>query len=306
MNIGKKIALERYNESKRQLSARDAQERNRAALTEAALKAENRAARIVTEAQNKKVRYSKWVNEVKEALISESIKYIFDQCFNRVYLSEDLKYNNIKENMIKTFIKTEGANNLLNRMKYGSEFLAEFAVLIEKAHKDICKSVDCKDDEYVIDTETRDSFFNNVTNISVDKITSKICDRVGDAVEDFVIQNAKKRSEIKDVLQKAQDKISGSAAQQESANIVTTRKIRSIQNRPTNLFGAMVMEVAKATVKLPEENRKQFVKEDGNIDIDSVVEATKVMYTFLETVNTLKLADFNEKVVADVVANINK
>ena len=68
----------------------------------------------------------------------------------------------------------------------------------------------------------------------------------------------------------------------------------------------MVMEVAKATVKLPEENRKQFVKEDGNIDIDSVVEATKVMYTFLETVNTLKLADFNEKVVADVVANINK
>jgi hypothetical protein len=40
--------------------------------------------------------------------------------------------------------------------------------------------------------------------------------------------------------------------------------------------------------------------EDGNMDTYMIVESAKVMYGFLETVNTLKLANVDEKYIEKV------
>ena len=50
--------------------------------------------------------------------------------------------------------------------------------------------------------------------------------------------------------------------------------------------------------------RTKFLTESGDLDVDLVVERAKVMYGFLETINTLQLEKVNAKYIEDILNNM--
>lgn len=246
-------------------------------------------------------RYNKWSKNVLEAITYDVIMHIFDECFDRRYYSEDEKFSVLKESLVKNFIKEEGADNLIRRFKYTSVTLAECALLIETTHKKITDKVNYKDNEFTIDNNLKNDFFDTLNNQNFESITSKIRERVNDAVEDFVVQNTNERLEIKDILQKTQDNINKATSEgvKESYNINAKRKINMIQQRPRNIFGEMVYNNAKDIAKDPELH-KIYMDESGHLNMDKIVESCKVMYTFLECLNTTKMVEMNPEKVKEI------
>ena len=245
-------------------------------------------------------KYNKWSKDLLEAMTFDVIMHIFDECFDRRYYSEDERFSVLKESLVKNFIKEEGAENLIRRFKYTSNTLAECALLIETTHKKITKKVNYKDNEFIIDTNLKNDFFDTLNNQNFESITDKIRERVSDAVEDFVTQNTNDRIEIKEILQKAQDNISKAKTEEvkESYSINAKRKINTIQQRSKNIFGEMVYNNTRDIAKDPD-LRKIYIDESGHLNMDKIVESCKVMYTFLECLNTTKMTQIDTEKIKE-------
>lgn len=252
-------------------------------------------------------KYKDWSNSIRESLLADCIMSLFNESFNKIY-SEDKDYDAIKQALVTNFIKEEGALNLVNKFKYASNFLAEYALLVEGFHKKLTEKVDkscC--DAYAIDPIIKDDFFTQLNLVNSEKVAAKIRERVTDAVEDFVIQNTENRIEIKDILQKAQENISKASNDQvkEAASINANRKISLIQSKPKNIFGEMVFNTCKNISTNPE-IRPLYTNESGSLNMDKIVESCKVMYTFLEMLNTAKMVNFNDDKIKEVICSIGK
>ena len=47
--------------------------------------------------------------------------------------------------------------------------------------------------------------------------------------------------------------------------------------------------------------RESYMTEDGTLDVDLAVESAKVMYGFLETLNTIQIEKVDEKYIANII-----
>lgn len=250
-----------------------------------------------------------FVVSIKESLLADCINYIFEGCFNNIY-SNDEEYANLKSNLVNGFIKSEGAENLLNRFRYQSEMLAEMAYLVEST-TDIIVEKSCSKDmtgcDFMIDTCDRDNFYDKLTSMSPEVARDKIRANVSDAFEEFITTNAKDREDIKDILNQAQEKINGAKNDElkESYSIVAKRKITNLKDKPTNILGEVVGKLAKAAVT-DEVFKEQYTTNDGHVNMEAVVDASRVIYTFLEMVNTTKMAPMNESHIKDILENMFK
>ena len=246
-------------------------------------------------------KYNKWSKGVLEAMTYDVIMHIFNECFDRRYYSEDEKFSALKESLVKNFVKEEGAENLVRRFKYTSVTLAECALLIESTHKKITEKVNYKDAEFNIDNNLKSDFFDTLNNQNFESITTKIRERVNDAVEDFITQNTNDRIKIKEILQQTQDNINKAQTEElkESYNINAKRKINIIQQHSRNIFGEMVYNNTKEISKDPE-LRKIYTNESGHLNMDKIVESCKVMYTFLECLNTAKMVQMDPEKIREI------
>lgn len=280
---------------------------------------EKRSALVESAMEATKTRreFFKWKNDVKEALLSEAIMSIFNDSFNKIY-SEDSKFENLKQSLVHGFINESGVDNTIEHFKYASDMLAQYAEVIEEAYHEMTDKAtpDC----CMIDTSAKDRFYDKLANADKANVTKQICGRVQDAVETFVTRNAANRQEIKDVLQATQDKIV--AQQQKNSTDVTTdqtpeevaesfsqianMKIRKIENTPVNLFDEMAYNACKNLYKIPEKERKDFTLENGKLDMETVMESCKVIYTFMEMLNTTRMHNFKPEELQDFVENVYK
>lgn len=147
----------------------------------------------------------------------------------------------------------------------------------------------------------------------IKKAIELIRQRVADAEETFIKRNAEDKKKIDELLGKISDNIktvedmdedsSESKVAQESARM-QRRKISSItENRPLSILEKMTRNLT-ASITKDEVIREHYATEDGNIDIGSVVESAKVMYGFLETLNTLQLEKVNEEYISKVLSEM--
>ena len=65
----------------------------------------------------------------------------------------------------------------------------------------------------------------------------------------------------------------------------------------------MVKSISKAAIQEDHLN-EVFVKENGKIDFDLVMESAIVMYTFFETLNTTKMAKVDDEYIKEVYASM--
>ena len=145
----------------------------------------------------------------------------------------------------------------------------------------------------------------------IKKAIELIRQRVADAEETFIKRNAEDKRQIDELLSKISDNIktvedmdddssTESKIAQESVRF-TKRKIKDItENRPLSILEKMTRNLTSEITK-NEAIREQYITENGELDTASIIEHAKVMYTFLETINTLQLEKVKEKYITKVL-----
>ena len=149
----------------------------------------------------------------------------------------------------------------------------------------------------------------------VQKAIDLIKTRVADAEEQFIRNNAEDKKKMDEVLDKISsnvktvedlagkvDKKSETKTEiaKEAARMSKREYDNIVNNRPLTIFEKMTRKLGSGIIK-NEAIKESYLTEDGSLDVDLVVESTKVMYGFLETLNTLRLENVNEKYIIKVL-----
>lgn len=201
-----------------------------------------------------------------------------------------------------------GPVKIHNKFKHSTELLSEFALKIDKYMERILKESEDRDEDdddddevnYKIDPETEDEFCEEIADSDIEDIVEVIKKRVEEAIEDFISKNAEDKDKLKEIIDRAQEKIEGLKNEKvaESYIVSAKRAMNQVKDRrPMQLLEAMVNNISKDAVKNPENS--PFITE-GTLDVETVMEKTVVLYTFLETLNTAKIENIDEVFIKDV------
>lgn len=150
----------------------------------------------------------------------------------------------------------------------------------------------------------------------VQKAVEIIRNRIADAEETFIKNNAEDKKKIEELLDKISnnvktvedlnDKDDAKAKVAEESVRMYKRHIESIkENRPLTVFEKMSRNLSKSII-VDESVRENYITESGTLDVDLIVESSKVMYGFLETVNTLQLEKVDCNYIKKVLDSMNK
>lgn len=250
--------------------------------------------------------YREFSEGVKSLLLGECIYKLFNEsCGIQI---KDQKKTAIKRGLVKAFIEDNGTNALLSRFKTTSNLLNEFALLVESTYRTIMEKVDKTDpSSYVIEPTDKDDFFVKLEEKDTKDVTSAIQNRVSDAMEEFIVDNANSKMQIEDILTKAQEKIADSNTEdksvKESYEHLAKNRISTIKSKAVkNTFSAMVYSLSEHSFK--DENFKKMYVKNNKLDMDTIMEHCELMYTFLETVNTAKLIPMSEEYIKAVLDNM--
>ena len=165
------------------------------------------------------------------------------------------------------------------------------------------------------DSEGKGKILDNLDKEEdVQKAIDTIRNRVADAEETFIKNNAEDKKKIDELLTKISTNVKTvndlgnkedpkSKIAQESVQMAK-RQIDMIKtNRPLTIFEKMTRNLSLNIVK-DCAVRESFIEEHGQLDVDMIVETAKVMYGFLETVNTLQLEKVDESYIKNVLENM--
>ena len=154
----------------------------------------------------------------------------------------------------------------------------------------------------------------------VKKAIELIRQRVADAEETFIKRNAEDKKAVDELISRISDNVKTvedmekeaesdpdarekAEVAEESARLNRRRINEITENRPLNLFEKMARNISESITK-DGILREQYVTENGNLDTALTVESVKVMYGFLETVNTLQLEKVDENYIKKLISEM--
>ena len=149
----------------------------------------------------------------------------------------------------------------------------------------------------------------------VQKAVELIRSRVADAEETFIRNNAEDKKKVDELLNKISnnvktvedlnDKNEAKAEVAKESARYNKMKIDSIrENRPLTVFEKMTRNLS-SSILTNESVLKEYTDEDtGTLDMGAVIESARVMYGFLETVNTLQLAKVDANYIQNILDNM--
>ena len=162
------------------------------------------------------------------------------------------------------------------------------------------------------DTENKGKIFDDLENEDdVQKAIELIRTRVADAEETFIRNNAEDKKKIDELLNKISTNVKTVETMAEKdpkkAQVATEavreckRKINDVyKEKSFTVFGKMASILTESIVK-DDVIRESYTTEDGTLDVDLAVESAKVMYGFLETLNTIQIEKVDEKYIANII-----
>ena len=149
----------------------------------------------------------------------------------------------------------------------------------------------------------------------VKKAVELIRTRVADAEKSFIQKNAEDKKKIDELLNKISDNIKAvedindknnpkSKIAEEHVRMYK-REIDNIRDyRPLTIFEAMTRKLSASIIK-DDVVREEYMDNDtGRVDTGLVVESAKVMYGFIETLNTLQLEKVDASYIKKVLDNM--
>ena len=240
---------------------------------------------------------------VKKALVKEALKMMLNDSMGLSLMNT----SNIQNNLVESFVESDIIENHLHNWSEKSYFLSEMVRLVEEYADIIVEDVSDDDNKelIVIDTNQKSSFLDDIKKLDYADITDAIRARVSSAIDTFVTSNAEMKSQLEDDIRSTQEKIDKADNEEikESYEYKIKRyKNALMDNKPKNIYEAMIEKISYASVV--NENMSMYKNYDGKLDMMKISESCKAMYTFLEMLNTAKLASVDEAYINDVLDNL--
>ena len=240
---------------------------------------------------------------IKKNLLTEGIYRIFSKCV-RTPLYENTDF--LKRHLSSTFVNESNVNKLLDEFSSKSYLLSELTrnvleytdVLYEKAK-------DCKDSNYV-DPDTKEDFYKSIDAIDdMEYVQDSIKARVAAAINRFNIDNTQRKRDIENQLLSTREKINSDMTEnlKEHTILKNKQKENMIRNHKKSIFEAMVNNVTNSCYK-NEELKSIFFTENNSPDYDKIIDHTKIMYGFLEMLNTTGMKSLTGGYIKEQVNNL--
>lgn len=259
--------------------------------------------------ENKAKQFGQFKDNVKKKLVREAICNIVKESIYNPTLREEA----LCEALVYQYVDESGVENLLKKMRLSNnELLRSIYENTEDSYKEITKDATMEDpNSQTMDQEDLKDFWKKVTDSSdIDDVTNMIRLRVANAEEEFVNRNIRDKENINTIMQDTAARVqaakdtndndySDAVAQEESA--IAKDAIYKVQHEgQRNVFGKMVINLGELAMT-KEPLRKEFVLENGRLDVDKVVETVRCMYTVLETVSSLNLEKVDDKYIEETL-----
>ena len=217
-------------------------------------------------------------------------------------------------NAIVDYINENDIYGILDTMESGNIYLNEIASYITEAADNIIVNAEEKkkeglsdEDAYTIENDKINDFINNAKGVIPDSYIDKIMDRVKDATDDFIDENRKNKSAIKNIYDAAKEKVEmadGDPELQQEAVRMAKIQENKLFSAPTNVFGQM-MRIVTESVHLIKPMTESYTNHTTNkIDFNKLQGDVEVLYTFMEALNTLGLVEANEQYIKDTLDNM--
>lgn len=294
-----------------------------------------------TKAQDKTKLDKDLVDQFSESVNSRLLECCLYQGMLKPVLKEQFCNSHerkLGKTLVRNFIKEHGAFNLVQSLKDKSCYLNEWYEAIKGYHtammneaKEIAQEGIPEAELFDIEDDTIKNFVFDTKSIIPKDITKMITSRVEDAVNDFIDQNKKQKEEIKKVYEKAKEKVASlkdtidpndpsfqdfngdpnteldpkyGDQVQEQAMAMVRGKQRAFREEATSVFSILSKNTLEAI------HRNQAIKESysvgitGRLDFQKAINDTKVMYSFLECLNTLNIMDLNESTLSKLLTDM--
>lgn len=166
------------------------------------------------------------------------------------------------------------------------------------------------------DTEGEGEIFDDLEKEEdVQKAIELIKTRVADAEETFIRNNAEDKKKMDEILNKISTNVktvedladkdeTKAEIAKESVRMDKRRYDAISTDRPVTIFEKMARNLGANIVK-NEAVKESYLTEEGTLDVNLVVESAKVMYGFLETLNTLQLEKVDPAYIKNVLENMD-
>ncbi len=294
-----------------------------------------------TKAQDKAKLDKDLVDQFSESVNSRLLECCLYQGMLKPVLKEQFCNSHerkLGKTLVRNFIKEHGAFNLVQSLKDKSCYLNEWYEAIKGYHtammneaKEIAQDGIPEAELFDIEDDTIKKFVFDTKTVIPKDITKMITSRVEDAVNDFIDQNKKQKEEIKKVYEKAKEKVASlkdtidpndpsfqdfngdpnteldpkyGDQVQEQAMAMVRGKQRAFREEATSVFSILSKNTLEAI------HRNQAIKESysvgiaGRLDFQKAINDTKVMYSFLECLNTLNIMDLNESTLSKLLTDM--
>lgn len=247
----------------------------------------------------------------RKTLLEMAIGAVFEEIIHEQH--GDTRDMSIGKNVISEFVNEFGydklARNMLERNLITSQMIGyceEYydKIVTEAVAKNKKKGKD-EDHTFVMDKEIATAFLNDIEKLVPGKVITTIRGRVADSMQDFIDQQTQNKADIMEIYSKANDhakqtkaKLASDSTEAPANESVFTESVflkqraNKIYNRPTNVLGAMVHSMCENTYK-DNAMKQQYLNESGNTDMRHIINDCAVIYTALETMNTLGVHQFD-------------
>jgi hypothetical protein len=296
-------AINSYNE---QFEIAEREKRQQKLAEKKAFKEAENLYSMKAAALEKKARITSWSESVTTALLGDTIYHVFKNAMNESLLQQP-NVTGMMRAMVSDLI-TEDANEILAKMRRKTPVLCEMYNLITDTRKKILESAAGEEHTFYIKQDLQDDFYSQLDSMDTSEIEDSIRERVSDAVNTFLDDNREDHDKIMEVLALTKAKVDEHEKEpeevKESFQQMSRRAIAKIRDRRKGVFESMVTAMCESVLK--HDNLKEEFCEGANLNIPKIVDRMQVMYTFIETVNTMQLYKIDEAYMQDLIDNLRK
>lgn len=263
--------------------------------------------------------YGNYLDSLKESLLFEAMFKVYSNtvekpCFER---NKAMMKNNLM-----SYIKENGAENLLGKMRTRTYFLSELALAVDEAFDDIKSDADPENAESLQpDREKLNDFMDRLNNLqSAEDVENAIRMRVADAEEEFITDNMNDKYNANTIMNQTAQRIEAlkkdtygdeespeaeynNDMEEEKTVEMNSEMSRIIMDRDKTLFEQMVMTVSESVYKDDNGVLHETYTTNDRLDVDAVVESVKCLYALMEMMNTTKLETYNQDTIHEFLVD---
>lgn len=270
---------------------------------------------------------TKFLQNVKEAFVTECIMKLYTESVVAPMTNND---KIIARNLVTRFVKDNGAGDLIISFATKNLLLSEMSRICQKYYNRVLhETMDSssvsgagllapdKDDsrpagtkpwevkDWKLDKSITDDFYSELIDIDTSDASKMIKDRVADAIQQFVDSNSVAKMEYSDIINQAQEKISlakDEAVIEEYSNMAKARINEMKRKRPKSILNLMVESLTRKSIT--DDSYKARYIHESNVDMDSIVDDTTLIYTMLEMVNTTNMIKIDSEFLENYIESL--